>query len=109
MTNSEIKVNVLQAKDQRAQIGICAQLNAVSEDTIKDILKKEGVNLVRLKGSRLKDTKTAKSNNSEIAGTFAALHERVTELLKQKEAIDAELAGINVQLNKIEDLIAGRK
>lgn len=109
MTDSEIKVNVLQAKDQRAQIRICAELNAVSEETIKEILKKEGVNLARLRGTRSKEAKNAKSGNPEIATFFANLYARVAELLKQKEEIDTELADINGQLNRIEDLIAGRE
>ena len=33
MTESEIKTNILQAKDQIAQIPICAQLNRVNELT----------------------------------------------------------------------------
>ena len=45
MTESEIKTNILQAKDQIKQIPICAQVNACSVDKIKEILKKQGVDL----------------------------------------------------------------
>ena len=39
----------------------------------------------------------------------AALYERVAELRKQKQTIDDELADISVQLNRIDDAIAGRE
>ena len=51
MTEGEIKTNVLQAKDQRAQIKICAELNAVDEEEIKSILRTQGVDLRALKGA----------------------------------------------------------
>ena len=38
MSDSEVKANVLQAKDQKAQIKICAELNNTCEEEIRDIL-----------------------------------------------------------------------
>lgn len=49
MTDGEVVMNVMQAKDQKAQISICADLNCCSEDRIKEILKKEGIDLRTLK------------------------------------------------------------
>ena len=40
--------------------------------------------------------------------TFGALKYRVRELLAQKAAIEEELVRIDVECNKVEDLIAGR-
>ena len=44
-----------------------------------------------------------------VVQAIAALYERVAELRKQKQAIDDELADISVQLNRIDDAIAGRE
>lgn len=49
MIEGEIKTAVLQAKDQLAQIEICAQLNAVEPADIRRILKNQGVDLRKLK------------------------------------------------------------
>lgn len=49
MTESEVKANVLQARDQKAQVQICAELNAVPVEHIKEILKAQGVDLRKLK------------------------------------------------------------
>lgn len=51
MTDGEVVMNVMQAKDQKAQITICADLNCCSEEHIKDILKAQGVDLRSLKGA----------------------------------------------------------
>lgn len=50
MTDGEVVMNIMQAKDQRGQITICADLNCCSEEKIKDILKAQGVDLRSLKG-----------------------------------------------------------
>lgn len=55
MTESEVLRNIFDAADQRAQIKICAQLNAVPEDDIKEILKKNGVDLRKLKTEKKKN------------------------------------------------------
>lgn len=44
-----------------------------------------------------------------VVQAIAALYERVAELRKQKQIIDDELADISVQLNRIDDAIAGRE
>ena len=38
MTDGEVVLNIMQAKDQKAQISICADLNCCSEEKIKEIL-----------------------------------------------------------------------
>lgn len=109
MTESEIKTNILQAKNQIAQIPICAQVNACSVDKIKEILKKQGVDLRTLKGEkptnrgwnwRKKPASEAVSaqNNDK---TFLELFNRVNELTAQREAISAELLTIKAELVKI--------
>lgn len=52
MTEGEIKTCVLQAKDQRAQIRICAELNDISEEEVKDILRQQGVDCRTLRGAQ---------------------------------------------------------
>ena len=54
MTDGEVVMNVMQAKDQRGQITICADLNCCSEEKIKDILKAQGVDLRSLRGATKK-------------------------------------------------------
>ena len=109
MTESEIKTNIMQAKDQIAQIPICAQLNGVSIDTIKDILRKQGVDLRTLKGPAGRkgwkvvpvepapDPAPAQDNEKIILQLF----NRVNELTAQREAINAELLTIKAELVKI--------
>ena len=115
MTESEIKTNILQAKDQMKQIPICAQVNACSVDKIKEILKKQGVDLRTLKGEkptnrgrnwRKKPAPEAVSaqNNDK---TFLELFNRVNELTAQREAISAELLTIKAELVKIVSVIDG--
>lgn len=52
MTDGEVVMNIMQAKDQRSQITICADLNCCSEEKIKDILKANDIDLRSLKGGK---------------------------------------------------------
>lgn len=124
MTDREVVMNVMQAKDQKAQITICAQLNAVPEDDIKEILKKNGVDLRKLKTEKKKNIHgikhkphkkpanaeknpaNASSEGITVAQACAALIARVAELAKQKKAIDEELEGIEEQIGRVSDNIA---
>ena len=124
MTESEVLKNIFDAADQKAQIKICAQLNAVPEDDIKEILKKNGVDLRKLKTEKKKNihgikhkphknpaNAVKKSVNAEpdpTAQALAVLYARVAELLKQRDTINEELVALNVQVNRISDVIAGR-
>ena len=131
MTDGEVVMNVMQAKDQKAQITICADLNCCTEERIKDILKAQGVDLRSLKGAKKnidhgvknkphkkpanaeKNPANAvkKSVNAELdptAQALAVLYARVAELLKQRDTITEELVALNVQVNSISDVIAGR-
>jgi hypothetical protein len=106
MTESEIKTNILQAKDQMKQIPICAQVNACSVDKIKEILKKQGVDLRALKGERPNRMKNHKKKMVQVSvtdndKTFLELFNRVNELTAQREAINAELLTIKAELVKI--------
>lgn len=115
MTESEIKTNILQAKDQIAQIPICAQLNGVSIEKVKDILRKQGVDLRTLKGPAgrkgwkvvpvEKDPEPAPAQDNEKI--ILQLFNRVNELTAQREAITSELLTIKAELIKMVSAIDG--
>lgn len=115
MTESEMKVNVLQAKDQRAQVKICAELNGIPECRMKDILKKQGVDLRRLRGAAPKFTgkkkkappqeSAAESQQITVAQAMAALYGRIGELKKQRAEIDKELNEMSAQLVRMDEAI----
>lgn len=110
MTESEIKTNILQAKDQIAQIPICAQLNGVSIEKVKDILRKQGVDLRTLKGKssyliRNKKERPALVPVPDTGKTFSDLINRVSELTAQRDAINNELYEIRAQLIKVMEAI----
>ena len=106
MTESEIKVNVLQAADQRAQVRICAELNDVPVGRIQEILKEQGVDLRKLKGNqkpkqRIAETKSAKDrkkytrklNPEEIVpdrlkGALAAIRAEIADINRQQYQLD---------------------
>ena len=114
MTDREVKLNIMQAKDQKAQIAICAQLNNCSEDVIKDILRKQGVDLRTLLGTSYRKAPEVvplpyipeKEPAPSIDSSFEALYNRVTELMEQKKAIVKELCEIKLQMLKIQRAMA---
>lgn len=121
MTESEIKANVLQAADQRAQVQICAQLNAVPVARIKEILKEQGVDLRELKGiqkpkQRIAETKsqkdrkkyTRKLNPEEIVpdrhqGALAAIRAEIADINRQQYELDMRKGDL---YNQIWDMLA---
>ena len=120
MTDGEVVMNVMQAKDQRGQITICADLNCCSEEKIKDILKAQGVDLRSLRGVKRhidhgtkhkphKGPANVKKNpvsaDITIAQSCATLIARVAELAKQKKAIEKELEEIEAQIGRVSDNI----
>lgn len=105
MTDYEVKRNVLDAADQKAQIGICAQLNGVDESVIRGKLKSQGVDLRQLKGAvkkhiaeRKPRTKAAnvekKSANAEdkqptsVGDAVAAIKAQIAEINRQQYELD---------------------
>ena len=114
MTESEVLRNIFDAADQKAQIKICAQLNAVPEDDIKEILKKNGVDLRKLKSEKKKNIHGIKHKphtnpaNSEKMSPLAELNERIESLIKQKAGIESEIEDLRAQLTKMIDMLAGR-
>lgn len=125
MTESEVLRNIFDAADQKAQIKICAQLNAVPEDDIKEILKKNGVDLRKLKTEKKKNIHGIKHNphkmpykkpeiipcppaNAEKKSPIAELNERIESLIKQKAGIESEIEDLKAQLTKMIDMLAGR-
>lgn len=121
MTDSEVKTDVLQAADQKKQVTICAQVNGVSPDKIREILKAQGVDLRSLKGKRkqinhgdverksYKKPANAEKNpaNSEKKSPLAELNERIESLIKQKAGIESEIEDLRAQLTKMIDMLAG--
>lgn len=97
MSDSEVKANVLQAKDQKAQIKICAELNNTCEKEIRDILKSQGVDLRRLSKNVKGVVKPAPAQESPIL----AIRNRIDSLLKQRAGIDAEIEDIRNQLKEL--------
>lgn len=125
MTDGEVVMNVMQAKDQRGQITICADLNCCSEEKIKDILKAQGVDLRSLKGAKKNIDHGVKNKphkmpykkpeiipcppaNSEKMSPLAELNERIESLIKQKAGIESEIEDLRAQLTKMIDMLAGR-
>lgn len=121
MSEREIKNDVLQAADQRAQIRICAELNAVPVERIKEILKEQGVDLRLLKGAqkpkqRIAETKTAndrkkytrKLNPEEIVpdrlkGALAAIRAEIADINRQQYELDMRKGDL---YNQIWDMLA---
>ena len=114
MTDSEIKVNVLQAKDQWAQIKICAELNDMSEEEVRDILKAQGVDLRKLKGCNDKRKtsskpawlKTVPSKPAPVS-PITEIKNKIESLLAQRSGIDAELEDMKKMLTELIDSIGG--
>lgn len=90
-----------QAK-QWAEIAIPPVENIITD--VQDIPKKE----IKYKKPEIIEPPTAKRDKITVVQAIAALYERVAELNNQRNLIDEELSDINVQLNRIEEYIAGR-
>lgn len=105
MSDNEVKLNVLQAKDPRAQIKICAELNATTQTHIKDILREQGVDLRAFNG---KQPKAAVSETDKTPETpIQAIKSKIDSLLRQRAVIDSELADLKAMLTEIIDSIGG--
>lgn len=117
MSESEVKANVLQAKDQKAQIKICAELNNTCEKEIRDILKAQGVDLRKLKGLNTRHyVRTAKANKKQAVtqqsapaqeSPISAIRNKIDSLLKQRAGIDDELTDLKTMLTELIDSIGG--
>lgn len=112
MTDSEVKTNILQAADQKAQIKICAELNDTTEECIKEIIKKQGVDLRTLRGANNFNKGKKKPAPEPVPDTDKALLQlfnRVNELTAQREAIVKELCEIKTQIIMINKAIDGEE
>ena len=125
MTDGEVVMNVMQAKDQRSQITICADLNCCSEEKIKDILKANDIDLRTLRGAahkRVAETKQHKPHkkpykkpeiipappaNAEKKSALTELNERIELLMKEKAGIDDEINDLRSRLTAMIDKLAG--
>ena len=103
MSDSEVIAKVLQAKDQKAQIKICAELNNTCEEEIRDILKAQGVDLRRLSKNVKGVVKPAPAQESPIS----AIRNKIDSLLKQRAGIDDELTDLKTMLTELIDSIGG--
>jgi hypothetical protein len=85
MTNGEIITSYKQAKDQREQINILAQLNGTTTDTIKDILTQAGITLPQPK-AQIFDARADKIISDGIANgkTAAQIADEIGGVSKQQ-------------------------
>lgn len=132
MTNGEIVANYRQAKNKSEQVKILADLNTCPIEQIISILTSAGIDHRHFTGLRrqlnkefiesqkkneqserseiLQNTPLQnRSESADIAPALSAVVSRVAELIKRKRDIEDELADISVQLNRIDDIIAGRE
>ena len=107
MTDAEIKRNVLEAADQKAQVKICAELNAVSEDVIREILKEQGVDLRRLRGGvskRIAETKPHKQKSPPTPSTvtlsdaIATIQAELSDINRRQYELDERKASLYQQI-----------
>lgn len=99
--SEQVETEAEQAK-QWAEIAIPPVENIITD--VQDIPKKE----IKYKKPEIIEPPTAKRDKITVVQAIAALYERVAELNNQRNLIDEELSDINVQLNRIENYIAGR-
>lgn len=107
MSDSEVKVNVLQAKNPRAQIKICAELNATTQENIKKILRKQGVDLRSFNGKQPKNPIPEETPENIPETPIQAIKSKIDSLLRQRAVIDSELADLKAMLTEIIDSIGG--
>lgn len=115
MTDREVVLNIMQAKDQKAQISICADLNCCSEEKIKEILKAQGVDLRTLKtvnkqidhGPKRKPHKKLYKKPEIIPGppktitlpeAMAAIRAELDDINRQQYELDMRKADLYKQL-----------
>ena len=102
MSDGEITTNVMQAKDQMKQIDIVAELNDVSPEEIKKVLKSQGVDLRKLRRGYRKPRVLSKELTP-----IETIRDRIKSLLMQRDGIDSELADLKAMLNELIDEIQG--
>lgn len=102
MTDGEITTNVMQAKDQMKQIDIVAELNDVSPEEIKEVLKSQGVDLRKLRRGYRKPRVLSKELTP-----VEEIRSRIKSLLMQRDGIDNELADLKAMLNELINEIQG--
>jgi len=85
MTNGEIITSYKQAKNQREQINILAQLNSTTTDAIKDILTQAGITLPQPK-AQIFDARADKIISDGIANgkTAAQIADEIGGVSKQQ-------------------------
>ena len=114
MTESEIKANVLQARNQKAQVQICAELNAVPVERIKEILKDQGVDLRKLKTvpkQHLAEAKSGKERKpytrkldpeevvpDRLKDALAAIREEIADINRQQYQLDMRKSDLYKQI-----------
>lgn len=107
MSDNEVKLNVLQAKNPRAQIKICAELNATTQENIKKILREQGVDLRSFNGKQPKGLIPEETPENVPETPIQAIKNKIDSLLRQRAGIDSELADLKAMLTEIIDSIGG--
>lgn len=110
MTDGEVVMNVMQAKDQKAQISICADLNDCSEENIKDILKAQGIDLRALKSEKKKRVAETKRHYKKpeilpgppkavtLPEAMAAIRAELDDIDRQQYELDMRKADLYQQI-----------
>ena len=121
MSDREIVESFHTAKNPRGQIGVLAQLNACSEDTIRDILKRNGVDgrLLRRSGKTVTAQKTGERPHTDILSVLSDEGKRllarqaqirllIPELCREQDAIESKLAALEMARNCLEAAYVGK-
>lgn len=101
MTEGEIKRSYEGAKDKTKQITILAQLNETTEETIRDILKEQGVEL------RNRKTKNAIQVTDAPAATAKGNTYKLPEIVR--DAVMHEMLTLQEECDHAEDTIRDLK
>lgn len=108
----------LRLQEEQQDQGSAQAADSAREVTFSELPEDAAVDVPRIpykKPEIIEAPPLPKSSEAEdkqsitVVQAIAALYEKVAELRKQKQTIDDELADISVQLNRIDDAIAGRE
>lgn len=100
MTNAEIAKNFREAKNKAKQITILADLNLCTEESIIDILKKEGIDgrCLPRKRKSVTDKTDSRTNDSMRVDEVINI---IMDLKKEKDNLENQIKCINDALKSI--------
>lgn len=132
MTEKEIVKNYIESKNKTAQVGILADLNLTDKETIKEILKQNGISYPPKRGVKTKEEqevykkimseepqkavikKTVKNENIEDPKAAAGnvpdivlqmVNEKIYEMQEELEAIIAHEKELNGKLEELKEFV----